>query len=130
MDARLAYLGPDDPTEEQLLARLYAEPLPLISCDVETISTTDQTLIGIGLGLNCRESVYFQVFPQESKYLNLAWSILDRAGAVVFHNGIFDLTALLEYFISDAPWWGEGGGRANGSLVGSIHTSITGKMAV
>src|SRR2546428_6745005 len=124
MAARLAYLGPDNLTEEHLLARLYAEPLPLISCDVETISTTDQTLIGIGLGLNCRESVYFQVFPQESRYLDLVWSILDRAGAVVFHNGIFDLTALLEYFISDAPWWGEGGGRAN---IGSIHTSITGK---
>src|SRR5437667_424706 len=100
MDARLAYLGPDNPTEEQLLARLYAEPLPLISCDVETVSTTDQALIGVGLGLNCRESVYFQVFPQESRYLDLAWYILDRAGSVVFHNGIFDLTALMEYLLT------------------------------
>ena len=103
----VAYLGPDDLTEEQVLTRLSLERFDTISCDVETVSTEDRTMIGIGIGLGPRESIYFKTFPGPSPYMAIAWNLLLKARTVVLHNAIFDLTTLQEYLITDAPWWGE-----------------------
>src|SRR2546425_12984859 len=127
MSSGMAFWGRDFPTENLLLDHLHNNQFPIISLDVETVSVKDQTLIGIGIGLNQNEAIYFRVLPNPCPYLNTAWSLLDRAETVILHNAIFDLTALLEYFISDAPWWGEVGRRANGIV--SIDTSIACKIA-
>lgn len=95
----LAYLGPQDfPTEDHLIDYLLESDFPTISCDVETVSIKDRRLIGIGIGLNQTESVYFRVLWEPCQYLQLAWQLLDKAQRVILHNGIFDLTVLLEYF--------------------------------
>ncbi|KKM25958.1 hypothetical protein LCGC14_1399210, partial [marine sediment metagenome] len=48
--ANLAYLGPHDYSEDQLLARLEETP-PIISVDTETVSLKDRRCIGIGFAL-------------------------------------------------------------------------------
>ena len=121
----LAYWGAGL-TEDQLIDKLW-EPYPTISCDVETISIKDRTLIGIGIGLNQQESVYFRVLPEPCPYLQLAWRLLEQAGAVIFHNGIFDLTVLLEYFNSLPEGVGWGGATDGG---GAIQPATPGKHAV
>ncbi|KKM66323.1 hypothetical protein LCGC14_1482310 [marine sediment metagenome] len=103
----LAYIGPHDYTEEQLIERLKSENLETIAVDTETISLKDRTLIGIGIALNAREAVYFPVLPEESRYLDLCWELLSRPSTKVFHNALYDLYAMTEYRAA-----GEQGGGA------------------
>ncbi|KKM14858.1 hypothetical protein LCGC14_1701850, partial [marine sediment metagenome] len=93
----IAYIGPHDYTEEELIERLKAESPAVIAIDTETISLKDRTLIGIGIALNEREAVYFPVLPDCSKYLYLAWRLMGAPGVKVFFNALYDLYALTEY---------------------------------
>ncbi len=94
--ADIAYLGPNDYTEEQLIARLEHETPALVSVDTETVSLKDRRMIGFGIGLNEREAVYFPTW-HTSKYLALAWRLLASACIKVFHNAPYDLHALDDY---------------------------------
>ena len=96
--ANLAYLGPHDYSEDQLLARLEETP-PIIAVDTETVSLKDRRCIGIGFALNDHEAVYFPTRPVPSKYLRLAWKLLAGPSLKVFHNALYDLTAILEYYL-------------------------------
>ncbi|KKM96187.1 hypothetical protein LCGC14_1180550 [marine sediment metagenome] len=93
----IAYVGPHDYTEEQLIERLKGESPATISIDTETISLKDRTCIGIGIGLNAREAVYFPILPDESKYLDLCWELLSRPSVKVFCNALYDLYAMTEF---------------------------------
>ena len=93
----IAYYGPHDYTEEQLIARLKGESPVLVSIDTETISLKDRTIIGVGIALNVREAVYFPILPDCSKYLYLAWRLMAHPGVKVFFNALYDLYALTEY---------------------------------
>src|SRR5206468_13064659 len=83
--------------------------------------------------LNQRESVYFRVLTEPCPYLQLAWRLLEQAGTVIWHNAIFDLTVLLEYFNS-LPRGGTVGNidSLNNSRVlgGSVLGGILGKYSV
>lgn len=121
----LAYYGPEEiTTEDQLIDRLL-EPYPLVTCDVETISTDDRTLIGIGIGLNRRESVYFRIWPDTTPHVQLALRLLDQAETVVWHNGIFDLTVLLEWCM-----WKGHGHRSSGPWMADTVAGATGRYRV
>ncbi|KKL15224.1 hypothetical protein LCGC14_2507800, partial [marine sediment metagenome] len=93
----IAYIGPHDYTEGQLIERLKGESPGTISIDTETISLKDRTIIGIGVGLNPREAVYFPILPEESKYLPLCWELLSRPSTKVLFNALYDLYAMTEY---------------------------------
>ncbi|KKL46743.1 hypothetical protein LCGC14_2342480, partial [marine sediment metagenome] len=93
----IAYYGPHDYSEEQLIERLKSEHPSVIAIDTETISLKDRTLIGIGIALNEREAVYFPILPDCSKYLYLAWRLMSTPGVKVFFNALYDLYALTEY---------------------------------
>lgn len=133
----LAYLGPRDlQLEDQLLDYLVDGDFPVVSLDVETVSIKDRRLIGVGIGLNQQESVYFRVMPSPTSYLGLCWQLLTKAHKVVLHNGIFDLTVLLEYFnrfYEQTPQGGGGGHTVYNQPgkygVPDIVASITGRLA-
>ena len=93
----IAYYGPHDYTEEELIERLKSESPAAIAIDTETISLKDRTIIGIGIALNEQEAVYFPILPDESKYLPLCWELLSRPSTKVFHNALYDLYAITEY---------------------------------
>ncbi len=93
----IAYIGPHDYTEEELIERLKSENLGTIAVDTETVSLKDRTLIGIGIALNAREAVYFPILPDESRYLDLCWELLSRPSVKVFCNALYDLYAMTEY---------------------------------
>mgnify|MGYP000598138826 CR=1 FL=1 len=93
----IAYLGPQDYTEDSLVERLKNESPTILSVDTETISLKDRAIIGLGIGLNQREAVYFPIWPDPSKYLSLAWKLLASPATKVFHNALYDLYALTEY---------------------------------
>ena len=94
----IAYLGPRDfPTEDHLLDYLLDQHFDTISCDVETVTIKDRRLIGLGIGLNQQEAVYFRIMPEPSLYPNMTWRLLDQAQTIAGHNFIFDATVLLEY---------------------------------
>jgi len=93
----IAYIGPHDYNEEQLIERLKSESPPVISIDTETISLKDRTCIGIGIALNPREAVYFPILPDESRYLDLCWELLSRPSVKAFCNALYDLYAMTEY---------------------------------
>ncbi len=93
----IAYTGPHDYTEEQLVERLKGESTTTISIDTETISLKDRTCIGIGIGLNAREAVYFPILPDESRYLDLCWELLSRPSVKVLCNALYDLYAMTEF---------------------------------
>lgn len=94
--ADIAYLGPNNYTEDQLIARLEQETPTLISVDTETVSLKDRRMIGFGIGLNEREAVYFPTW-HTSKYLALAWRLLASPCVKAFHNAPYDLHALDNY---------------------------------
>src|SRR3990172_6118105 len=93
----IPYLGPEDYDQESLVARLKAEQPTILSIDTETVSLKDRRIIGIGIGLNQREAVYFPVWPYRSKHLDLAWRLLATYSTKVFHNAMYDLTAITDY---------------------------------
>ena len=93
----IAYIGPHDYNEEQLIERLKSESTPVISIDTETISLKDRTLIGMGIALNPREAVYFPILPDESRYLPLCWELLSRPSVKAFCNALYDLYAMTEF---------------------------------
>ncbi len=93
----IAYIGPHDYNEEQLIQRLKDESPAVISIDTETISLKDRTCIGIGIALNPREAVYFPILPDESRYMPLCWELLSRPSVKAFCNALYDLYAMTEY---------------------------------
>jgi len=95
--ASIAYIGPQDFTEDTLIEYIRNITPETIALDTETISLKDRTLIGIGIALNEREAVYFPVLPDCSKYLYLAWRLMSAPGVKVFFNALYDLYALTEY---------------------------------
>jgi len=95
--ANLAYLGPHDYSEDQLLARLEETP-PIIAVDTETVSLKDRRCIGIGFALSADEAVYFPTMPVPSKHLRLAWKLLASPALKIFHNALYDLTSILEHY--------------------------------
>lgn len=103
----IAYIGPHDYNEEELIERLKGESPSTISIDTETISLKDRTIIGVGMALNPREAVYFPILPEESRYLPLCWELLSRPSVKVFCNALYDLYAMTEYRAA-----GEQGGGA------------------
>jgi len=111
MEGSLAYLGPENYTPQQLIEYLL-QLHPVVSCDVETVSIKDRFLLGIGVGLNCQESVYVRVYPDPNpNNILLVLSLLERAETVIWHNGIFDLSVLLDWCIDasqdfhiSGPW--------------------------
>src|SRR3990172_7378933 len=105
----IPYLGPEDYDQESLVARLKAEQPTILSIDTETVSLKDRRIIGIGIGLNQREAVYFPVWPYRSKYLGLAWRLLATYSTKVLHNAMYDLTALSDYLELQVEDWSGGG---------------------
>jgi len=117
---KIAYWGPHDYTIEQLVERLKTETPEYFSVDTETISLKDRSLIGVGIGLNQQEAVYFPVLPETSPHLNLLWRLLSLPSVKVFHNSLYDLIALSDY-------WAEQTGESpivesNGLYIGPVQT--------
>src|SRR3990172_9376086 len=63
-----------------------------IAFDVETISTSDRSLVGIGIATSPRESFYF---PWDSSAIHYAWRVLyNPLVKKIAHNCMFDLDVL------------------------------------
>lgn len=95
--ASIGYLGPRDLTEEQLVNLVQEATPDLISVDTETVSLEDRRVIGVGIGLNEREAVYWPTWPLPSKYLKLLWRLLSGHAVKVFHGAMYDLHGLHDY---------------------------------
>ncbi len=67
-----------------------------VTCDMESVSLSDMTAIGIGLGVSPTELYYFPIWPNRSEHLELALSkVVDKTVTVCYHNGNgFDLPVL------------------------------------
>lgn len=91
----LVYSGPDiEASEESLIARF--RPGEFITVDCETVSTKDNTTLGIGVGINEYEAFYVpttedvqcSLLPQVMNWLS------DPDLLKVYHNGNFDIGSL------------------------------------
>lgn len=80
--------------ETEQLARL--ESASLIAVDMESVSLSDLTAIGIGMHISPTEGYYFPIFPRRSEHLPLAlWKVSDPTVTKIYHNGSgFDLPVL------------------------------------
>ena len=89
MEVKLAYRGPlSNPVE--IISRLQ-EHHSIVAIDTETVSTTDRTVIGIGICIGV-ERFYCQVLPECSPLLPTFLRILANPDIKkVYHNACFDL---------------------------------------
>jgi len=90
------YRGPyEDAPEEVIIERLNAHT-GIIAVDTETVSTSDYTLVGIGIYIRPDEGFYLIAFPDTSPYLPQAIGLVsDTTVTKVYHNGQdFDLEVL------------------------------------
>ena len=84
------YMG-SQPLAESLILDLDRHH-DVVSCDVETPSLTDRSLLGIGLAYSDHDAFYF---PYGSKYMDVVKRILtDPNIMIVFHNGMFDIDVI------------------------------------
>ena len=97
-NANFYYMGEEKP-HSRIHKELLVEQSPkLIGVDVETISLKERIAIGVGISIKPMTSFYFVLFPEPSPAT--PWHLLkDPTIAKVFHNALFDLSALREYEI-------------------------------
>jgi hypothetical protein len=100
---KLAYRGPHDYSEEQVVNMLSSARPDVLTIDTETVSLKDRRMIGIGMALNPREAVYFPTEPFVSPYLGLAWNLLSQDSIKVFFNALYDLYVMADYQTSLSP---------------------------
>ena len=103
-NSRLFYKGMyEEESEETILDRLRLLP-QVVTVDAETVSTSDQTVIGYALGLSEVEAYYCPVFPvpatgEWQKFF--ADVVADSSVRQCYHNGNFDLEALRTFAIQN-----------------------------
>lgn len=95
-NANFYYMGEEE-THSRTYKELLVEQSPkLIGVDVETISLKERIAIGVGISIKPNTSFYFVLFPEPSPAT--PWHLLkDPSITKVFHNALFDLSALREY---------------------------------
>ncbi|KKK68862.1 hypothetical protein LCGC14_2939810 [marine sediment metagenome] len=97
-NANFYYLGDEEPTNRTYKKLLVEQSPKLIGVDVETISLKERIAIGVGISIKPNTSFYFVLFPEPSPAT--PWHLLkDPSITKVFHNALFDLSALREYEI-------------------------------
>jgi len=90
------YYGDMEPTPGFARKLLFETSHQLISVDVETISLKERIAVGVGISIKPNLSFYFQLFPNVSPAV--PWHLLrDTRVTKVYHNNLFDLSALREY---------------------------------
>ncbi|KKN60926.1 hypothetical protein LCGC14_0527250 [marine sediment metagenome] len=95
-DANFYYMGEEEPHSRTYKELLVESSPKLIGIDVETISLKERIAIGVGVSIKPNTSFYFVLFPKPSPAT--PWRLLkDPAITKVFHNCLFDLSALREY---------------------------------
>lgn len=103
-ESNFYYYGEQEPTGKTYKELLVDSPPKLIGVDVETISLKERIAIGVGISVNPTTSFYFQLFPTVSPAT--PWHLLrDPTVTKVFHNALFDLSALREYDIDNGNIW-------------------------
>lgn len=100
---KLAYYGPHDYNEEQVLNWLRTARPEILTIDTETVSLKDRRMIGLGMALSSTEAVYFPTMSETSPYLDLAWRLLAQDSLKLFFNALYDLYAIAEYKITGSP---------------------------
>jgi len=99
-NANFYYYGEDEPTSKTYKELLVDQPPKLIGVDVETISLKERIAVGVGISIKPLTSFYFVLFPEPSPAT--PWHLLkDPTTAKVFHNALFDLSALREYEVDN-----------------------------
>lgn len=99
-NANFYYLGDEEPTNRTYKKLLVEQSPKLIGVDVETISLKERIAIGVGISIKPNTSFYFVLFPEPSPAT--PWHLLkDPSITKVFHNALFDLSALREYEIDN-----------------------------
>jgi len=99
-NANFYYYGEDEPTSKTYKELLVDSSPKLIGVDVETISLKERIAIGVGISIKPLTSFYFVLFPEPSAAT--PWHLLkDNTITKVFHNALFDLSALREYEIDN-----------------------------
>jgi len=94
------YYGEEEPTATTYKQLLVESSPKLIGVDVETISLKERIAIGVGISIKPNTSFYFVLFPEPSPAT--PWHLLkDPTITKVFHNALFDLSALREYEIDN-----------------------------
>ena len=90
----LAYFGRGD--GKTAFDHFVSTPPRVVAVDTETVSTTDRTLLGIGVAID--KDTAFYVTPDEGERFWRVIEILrDSAVKTVYHNAPFDLRVLREY---------------------------------
>ena len=95
-NANFYYMGEEEPHSRTYKELLVESSPKLIGIDVETISLKERIAIGIGISIKPTTSFYFVLFPEPSPAT--PWHLLKDPSIIkVFHNALFDLSALREY---------------------------------
>ncbi len=80
-------LSPGDPEIARVFDSLESNPPKLIACDVETISLTDQRVLGLAIATPEGHAFYFDIYEP-----TLPWPLFFRSDVTkLWHNAPFDL---------------------------------------
>tara|TARA_Y100000310_G_scaffold345865_1_gene471890 strand:+ start:31119 stop:32789 length:1671 start_codon:yes stop_codon:yes gene_type:complete len=89
----VTYYGPGESKER--FQHWIDNPPAAIAIDVETISITERMPIGFAIAFNAKEAIYFQVYPEVPRELELLQSIMCNPKVrKIAHNIVFDLGVL------------------------------------
>ena len=94
------FYGEDEPHGRTYRELLVESSPKLIGVDVETISLKERIAIGVGVAIAPKTGFYFPLFPDPSPVVPW-WLLKDPSVTKIFHNALFDLSALREYDIDN-----------------------------
>src|SRR6478609_8238695 len=95
------YTGPSTESDEKLLDRLL-HPNGIIAVDTETVSLTDQTMLGFGIALSPDEAFYIPVWPERSEILEQAYTLICNPNITKLgHNYNFDIGVFRQFAVNE-----------------------------
>src|SRR4030042_5737893 len=94
------YYGNQEPTTGFARELLFDQKYTMVAVDVETISLKERIALGVGIAISPDMAFYLQLFPETSP--GVPWHLLkDNTITKIFHNCLFDLSALREYEVDN-----------------------------
>ena len=91
----ITYYGKDGQKDKDYILNLINSPPEAIAIDIETPTTTERMPLGFAIAFSPDEAVYFQVYPEPPRELELIKPLLARADICkIAHYALFDFAVL------------------------------------
>lgn len=93
------YHGNSPESSDSIISSLLHPAGNIIAVDIETVSLTDKTIIGLGIATSPTDTFYCPILPIRSDIIEQVFTLITRRDITkIYHNGNFDIDGGLTRF--------------------------------